>query len=88
MFCKIIETPRGRQILAKIGQDADDCAPEIRFTIEGEDLFMAEIAIGFSDDDKGWEDATKALIAFPDPKTDIVNLLENLIINTAEKDRL
>lgn len=59
-FAKLFEIEGFGQVLAKLGINANGC-PELRWFAEPPELGVCELALGFPDDDKGWENAEAAL---------------------------
>ena len=58
MFAKLYETAGHGQILVKM--DSGDEGPEIRFFFQPENLGVCSVAIGYEDDDEGWDKAEDA----------------------------
>lgn len=61
MFAKLFESPKYGQILVKLDTDPVDFAPEVRVYVKPKHLGVCSCAIGFQDDDQGWDLAEKAL---------------------------
>jgi len=60
MFAKLFESPKYGQILAKLDTHHEDHTPEVRFYVQPKKLGVCSFALGFEDDDRGWELAEKA----------------------------
>lgn len=58
MFAKLYETEDHGQILVKM--DSGDDGPEIRFFFQPDNLGVCSVAIGYEDDDSGWDKAEEA----------------------------
>ena len=57
-FCKLFEVKGKGQILVKMDMNAES-QPEVRMYAQPEGLGVCSIAVSFSDDDTGWENAEK-----------------------------
>lgn len=60
MFAKLFESTKYGQILVKLDTHHEDHTPEVRFYVQPKNLGVCSFAIGFKDDDQGWELAEQA----------------------------
>tara|TARA_B100000929_G_C15195120_1_gene313695 strand:+ start:173 stop:445 length:273 start_codon:yes stop_codon:yes gene_type:complete len=60
MFAKLFESPKYGQVLAKLDTHHEDHTPEVRFYVQPKNLGVCSFALGFEDDDEGWELAEQA----------------------------
>lgn len=60
MFAKLFESPKYGQILAKLDTHHEDHTPEVRFYVQPKELGVCSFAMGFKDNDLGWELAEQA----------------------------
>ena len=59
-FEKLFESAKYGQLLAKIDRSDETGAPELRWYAEPPGLGVCSFALGFSDDDDGWDKAEAA----------------------------
>ena len=59
-FAKLFDVEGFGQVLAKLGTDVGG-RPELRWFAEPPELGVCEFALGFDDDDDGWDKAEAAL---------------------------
>lgn len=80
MFAKLFGDDKN-QILVKI-DSSDVGSPEVRFYFEPKGLGVCSMAIGFSEDDAGWDKAEACFASMDEDKaTRIVNEQIDLILN-------
>ncbi|MDT0501609.1 MULTISPECIES: hypothetical protein [unclassified Halomonas] len=60
MFAKLFESPKYGQTLAKLDTHQEEHTPEVRFYVQPKNLGVCSFALGFKDDDRGWELAEQA----------------------------
>jgi hypothetical protein len=59
-FAKLFDSVKYGQLLAKMDRNEETGAPELRWYAEPPGLGACSFALGFSDDDDGWDKAKAA----------------------------
>jgi hypothetical protein len=63
-FAKLFESASYGQLLVKVDRAPDDKAPEVRIYCNPPGMGVCSMAMGFPDDDRGWDAAEAAFAKF------------------------